>query len=309
VAGPTFGSPSEGEFAALVRTRGLRPAGANHLDTTLQRVARFFAHAALRDEVARRPGVLQRVDPRARLLAVLAFLLSVSLARSIPSLAAHALLPLAALALSCVRPREFFGAGFGVALLFAVLIAAPASLNLFVRGTVLVPLVRLGGEWRLGPLSIPPVLGITREGVLGATTFLLRVLISVSAVLWLTLVTTWIDLLRALRAVGIPPLVVQVVGMTVRYLFAFQRMVEETYLGRKSRSISRMPTGRERAWVASRVGQTWQRSLDLMAEVGEAMTARGFTGEIRFPRAARLGAREGALLLVTVLLCGAAHLL
>jgi cobalt/nickel transport system permease protein len=300
-------SVSEEEFAALVRARGLQPVGPSHLDATLRRLTAFFAQAALRETIARRPGVMQRIEPRARLVATLAFLVSVSLARSLPALLLHGLLPLLALGLSRVRVREFLGAGFGVAALFALLIAAPATLNLFVDGTLTVPLLTLERGRQLGPLTLPPVIGLTQQGLLGAATFLLRVLVSVSAVLWLTLSTAWIDLLRALRALGIPPLIVQVVGMTVRYLFAFQRMIEEAYLGRKSRAICRLPAGRERAWVASRVGHTWERSLVLMAEVGEAMTARGFTGEVPTPRGARFGERGWGLVLMTLLACGAAH--
>lgn len=299
----------EAEFAALATARGLRPVGPSHVDGTLRRLAAFFAQAALREQIARRPGILQRVDPRARLLAVVGFLVSVSLARSIPALLAHALLPLVALGLSRVRPREFLGAGFGVAAAFALLVAAPATLNLFVGGTLAIPVIALDRGLRIGPLQIPQVIGVTREGLLGAATFLARVLTSVAAVLWLTLCTAWMDLLRALRAVGVPSLVVQVVGMTVRYLFALQRMIEEAYLGKRSRAICRATTGQERAWVASRVGHTWEKSLGLMTEVHEAMLARGFTGEIHARRAVGFGWREWGLLVVTALLSGAAHVL
>jgi hypothetical protein len=44
-----------------------------------------------------------------------------------------------------------------------------------------------------------------------------------------------------------------------------------------------------------------------MAEVGEAMTARGFSGEVPSSRGARFGGRAWALVLLTLLACGAAH--
>jgi cobalt/nickel transport system permease protein len=97
--------------------------------------------------------------------------------------------------------------------------------------------------------------------------------------------------------------------MTVRYLFALQRMIEEAYLGKRSRAICRPTAGQERAWVASRVGHTWEKSLGLMTEVHEAMLARGFTGEIRARGEARFGGREWGLLLLTGFLCGVAHVL
>jgi cobalt/nickel transport system permease protein len=302
-------SPREREFQALVTARGLRPFGPSHLDKTLRQLAAFFTRALLREQVARRPGLLQGTDPRVRLLATLFFLVSVSLAQSIPALLFSAVMPLVALTLSRIRAREFFASGFGITLLFSLLMAAPATLNLVVSGEVLLTLVTLPHEWRFGPYLIPAVIGISREGLLTVATFLLRVLTSVAAVLWLTLSTPWMELLRSLRSVGLPALVVQVVGMAVRYLFAFRQHAEETYLGKKSRSVCRAPLASERAWVAARLAHSWESSLHLMAEVSEAMTARGFTGEARLTRGVRFRRRDWLLLLGTAGGCLAAHML
>lgn len=302
------GSPRERRFLEAARARGLRPAGRGHLEKTLRELASFFSRAMFREETARRPGVLQRRDPRARLLAALVFLASVSLARSLGSLLAHAALPAAAVALSRIRPREFLGAGFAFALAFSVLMAAPATLNLFFDGTVVYPLADLGADRSIGPFRLPAVVGITREGALTAATFLLRALCSVAAVLWLTLSTRWTDLLRALRFLRLPPVFLQVVGMTVRYTHAFLRNSEEMHLGKKSRTVCRGPVAAGQAWAGSRIAHAWERSLLLMEEVSSAMTARGFTGEARFPPGPWLGPAEWALLALVVLFCAGAHL-
>lgn len=299
----------EQQFLDLARARGLRPVGRSHVDKTLRRLSRFFSDSLLREETARRPGILQQVDPRARLLCTLLFLVSVSLARSIPVLLAHAALPFLALALSRIRPRELLGAGLLVALVFSVLMAAPATLNVFADGRVILPLLSLEQEWRYGPYVLPQVIGISREGLFTAATFLLRVLSSVAAVLWLTLSTRWMDLLRSLRFLRLPPMFVQVIGMTVRYLHAFHRHSEEIHLGKKSRSICRSPLSRERAWVGSRIACAWERGLVLAEEVGHAMAARGFSGEARFPPGSRFGMPEWVLLGATLLFCTGAHVL
>jgi len=278
------------------------------VERTLRDFSSFFARALFREETARRPGLLQRTDPRARLLAVLVFLVSVSVARSIGGLLAHALLPAAAIPLARIRPREFLAAGFLVALLFSLALAAPATLNLFRDGTVLYPLLRFGKAPSLGPLRFPEVIGITREGLLTAATFLLRVLSSASAVLCLTLSTRWVDLLRSLRFLRLPPLFLQVVGMTVRYTHALLRTSEEAHLGRISRTVGRSSLASRQAWVGSRLAHAWERSLLLMEEVGAAMTARGFRGEARFPRGSWFGPAEWILFLVVVLSCAGAHL-
>lgn len=298
----------ERRFLETAARRGLRPPGDRPVEKTLREFSSFFARALFREETARRPGLFQRIDPRARLLAVLVFLVSVSLARSIGSLAAHALLPAAALLLARIRPKEFLAAGFLVALLFSSALAAPATLNLFRDGTVLYPLLRVPPPPSLGPVRLPEVIGVTREGLLTAATFLLRVLSSTAAVLCLTLSTRWVDLLRALRFLRLPPLFLQVVGMTVRYTHALFRSSEEAHLGRISRTVDRSSLASRQAWVASRLAHTWERSLFLMEEVGAAMAARGFRGEARFPRGAWFGAAEWTLFLVVVLSCAGAHL-
>jgi cobalt ECF transporter T component CbiQ len=297
----------ERQFLELARTRGLRPVGRNYADKTLQRISVFFSRSLLREETARRPAVLQGVDPRARLVAALVFLISVSLARSIPALVGHAAIPLVAIVLSRIRAKELLGAGFLLALIFSSLITAPATLNVLGGGQVVFPLLSREQEWRLGPYVLPGVIGVSREGLLTAATFLLRVLSSVAAVLWLTLSTRWVDLLRGLRSLRLPPLFLQVTGMTVRYLHAFHRQSEEIHLGKKSRSVCKAPMAAEQAWVGSRIANAWDRGLHLMEEVSDAMTARGFRGEARFPSGSRLRARDWGFLAVVIFLCAAAH--
>jgi len=300
-------SVREQEFFRLVDRRRLRPIGKNHVEKTLRQLTSFFSAALLREEAARRPALLQRVDPRARLVAVLLFLLSLSVARPLPALLAHALLPLVALALSRIRPAEFFRAGFLLAALFSLLIAAPATLNIVSGGSALVPLVSLERAWHIGPYVLPQVIGVSRIGLLSAATLLLRVLTSVAAVLWLTLATRWIDLVRSLRFLGVPAVFVQVMGMTVRYLHALLRQTEEVHLAKKSRAVCRARLSADQAWVGARLARAWERSFHLMEEVGEAMTARGFTGDAQFARGAPFGAREWIFLVGTTALCAAAH--
>jgi energy-coupling factor transporter transmembrane protein EcfT len=211
--------------------------------------------------------------------------------------------------LSRIRLREFLGGGFLIAAVFTFLMSLPATLNIFLDGQVMVPLLHLERAWGVGPYTLPPVIGLTREGAFTMATVLLRVLASVSAVLCLSLCTRWVDLLRALRSFRLPAIVLQVVGMTVRYLHAFHAQGEEMHLGKKSRSICRGSLSAEQAWVASRIANAWGHAVHLMTEVSEAMTARGFRGEARFPPGVRFGISEWVLCASTVLTCAGAHLL
>jgi cobalt/nickel transport system permease protein len=297
----------ERQFIEIVEARKLRPPRSRFLDQTLRRLATFFAATLLREEIARRPGLFQRVHPRARLLAVLLFLLSVSLASSLVTLSAHALLVALIMALARIRVREILGAGLLIAFVFSLLMSLPATLNLVSGGDVVLPLLRRHAPWAFGPYTIPALVGISHEGVRTAGTFLLRTLASTSAVLCLTLSTRWTDLLASLRSLRFPPLFLQTIGMTVRYLHLLLRQSEEVHMGKKSRTFCRRPLAADQIWVGSRIAAAWEKSLHLMTDVAEAMTARGFTGEARFPPGWPLRGTDWTFLLLTVGLCVGAH--
>jgi len=295
----------EAQFLETVRTRGLRVPRHGFLNKTLRGLAVFFAASLLREEIARRPGLLQRVHPRARLAATLLVLLSVSLASSLSALAAHALLVAGAICLARIRVRELLGAGLLVAGVFSLLVALPAVLNLTSGGRVLLPLLTLDGPWHLGPYTVPSVVGISGEGLRTAGAFLLRTLTSTAAVLCLALCTRWTDLLASLRSLRLPSLFVQTIGMTVRYLHLLLRQSEEVHLGKKSRTICRSPLASDQLWVGSRIAAAWEKGLHLMTDVSDAMTARGFTGDFRFPRGRTFAAADWVFLALAAALCAA----
>ena len=297
----------EKQFRDMARVRGLRPPRHGFLNKTLRRLAVFFAASFLREEIARRPGLLQEVHPRARLVAVLVVLLSVSLASSLFTLSLHALLVAALVCMARIRAQEMLGAGLLVAVVFSVMMALPATLNLASGGTILVPILRLDGPRQLGPYVVPSVIGISGEGLRTAGTFLLRTLTSTAAVLCLALSTRWTDLLASLRSLRLPPLFVHTIGMTVRYLHLMLRQSEEVHLGKKSRTICRRPLVSDQMWVGSRLAAAWERSLRLMTDVADAMTARGFTGDFRFAPGRALGMTDWAFLVLSGVLCAAAH--
>lgn len=298
----------ERQFREAMQARALRSPRHRFLDKALRRLAAFFAASLLREEIARRSGLLQRAHPRARLLTVLLFLLSVSLASSLSTLFAHALLVAGGVRAARIRMRELFGAGLLVASVFSVSIALPATLNVISGGNVLVPVLRLDGPWEFGPYAVPSVIGISGEGLRSAGTFLLRTLVSTAAVLCLALSTRWTDLLASLRSLRLPPLFVHTIGMAVRYLHLMLRQSEEVHLGRRSRTICRRPLAFDQMWVGSRIAAAWEKSLHLMTDVADAMTARGFTGDLRFAPGRALGTSDWAFLLAAALLCAAAHL-
>jgi cobalt/nickel transport system permease protein len=245
------------------------------LEHTVAGVAGSIQRAVFTEELARRDGWLQAVDPRAKLGMFLAVVLAASLARSLVVLVLVYLLVLAAGAASRL-PFELF--------VKRTWLGIP-----FFAGVVIVPSIFLTPGPRLFAVAIGPVvLGPTLPGLLGAAVFVARVGVSVSLAVLLVLTTPWADLLKSLQALRVPDVFALILGMTYRYIFLFLHALNGMFEARKSRLVGRSPGGEERRWIAGSMGTLLHRSFKMSGDVYAAMLARGFGGQMRTYRAYRM---------------------
>lgn len=253
---------------ATDRPRG-RPEGrVGWLEQTLGGITGSIEHAIFTEEHARADGWLQRRDPRAKLGMFLAVVLAASLTASVAVLAALYVVTLAAARASRV-PFGFFVRRVWLGIpLFAGIVVIPA---LF-----LVPGPRLF-ELPLGPLTIAP----SAPGAAGAVLFVLRVGVCVSLAVLLVMTTPWADILKSLRALGVPQVFVLVLSMTYRYIFLFLHTANGMLLARKSRVVARTSGGEQRRWISGTMGNLVGRAFAMSNDVYAAMVARGFSGEMR----------------------------
>ena len=111
--------------------------------------------------------------------------------------------------------------------LFTGVVVLPATLNVITHGHVVVPL----GTW------FGYRLGLTSQGLTAAARIVLRVAVSISLVVLVTLTTRWNELLAGLRGLFVPKLFVQVLGMAYRYTFHLLDTVDDMYVARKARMV------------------------------------------------------------------------
>ena len=149
--------------------------------------------------------------------------------------------------------------------IFAVIIAIPA---LFI--TPGDPLVNFAGK-----------VIITAQGARTAGFLVLRVTDSLSFGLLLILTTPWNNLLVALRWFRMPALIVDILGMTYRYIFLFLHTANSMFLARRSRTIGSFSAGENRRWLTRSLATTMAKSQYLSEEIYQAMLSRGYQGETR----------------------------
>jgi cobalt ECF transporter T component CbiQ len=240
------------------------------------------------DDSAAQRGLLQRLDPRVKLVALFGVLVVSAFVRHIPVLVALYAATLALAAASKLSLSFFVRRVWLFVPVFTGIVVLPATLNVVTHGDIVVPL----GTWFGHPL------GLTQQGLTAAGLIVARVATSISLVVLLTLTTPWPKLLAALRALRAPRLFILVLGMAYRYLFHLLDAVSDMYTARKARTVTRdLDVASGRAFVASSAGALFGKAHALSDDVYLAMVARGYTGNARTINTVRIGMIDAAFAL------------
>lgn len=225
------------------------------------------------------------IDARVALVGTLGYLLAITLTPegAWGALALLALPVVGALWLARVPPRM----AVRRSLVAAPFLAAALPLLVTRDGDALATLPPGGWE-------------VTDAGVRAVGTILAQAWISVLLATALTHAVPQPELLRALRALRVPALLVAVVGFAYRFLFLVQEEARRMLRARRARQAAvpgRRAGGRLRwrATVAGRmVGTLFVRSHERSERVYTAMLLRGYAGETRLLVPPRAGAGEVA---------------
>ena len=234
------------------------------VENTLHEISSTLERSLFAEEISTRPGLLQSLDPRVKVISTLALLIGVSLSRSLAVIAAVYLLTLL-LAWRSAIPANFF--------IKRVWLALP-----FFTGMIILPALFITPGPALAHL--PLGLTITQTGATSALFLLLRVSASVSLTLLLVLTTSWNVVLSALSVLKVPDVFILILGMTYRYIYLLLHTANDMFLSRKSRMVGRLNSAENRRMVAAVSGTLLGKSLKMSEEVYLAMQSRGFRGTI-----------------------------
>ena len=129
----------------------------------------------------------------------------------------------------------------------------------------------------LEPLALGiAIMALLQPGGLAIFTgIVIKSTISLSTVLLLSNTTPFDQILRVLRRVGIPAILITILALMYRYLFVLIDEGERLARARMSRTFS---TNRVRRWhlLASLISQLFLRSTERAERIYAAMTARGW---------------------------------
>jgi len=240
------------------------------IERTIISALAFLKESVFAEEIAGRRGLLQLIEPRTRVIAIMGLILLTLLVKNIQLIWLIYALCLALAAASRIDLVYFLQRTWIFIPIFSLFIVLPSLFSAFTPGEALL-------TWKMFGLALT----ITRPGLLGAVLFVSRVTTCVSLAVLLSLTTRHFELLKVLSVFRLPAIYVMTLGMCYRFIFVFVETVEHTYLALKSRAGSRLHYRSGQRVVAWNIGNLWLRSADLSEEVFKAMVARGFNGEAR----------------------------
>jgi len=230
-------------------------------------------HIHFLDPYRPRSSPLHALDGRVKLILALAFILTVSLTpfKAWPVLIilyslAVALEILSDLGIRYVHKRAVLALPF-------VLAALPLIFS--VDGTSL--------------LRLPWGLRLSQEGVLRFVAIAFKSWVSVQMAILLAATTPFPDLLIAMRAIGVPRLLVAIFGLMWRYMFVLADEALRLLRARAARSSESgqpgVKSGGRLTWRArvagGMAGSLFLRAYERSDRIYMAMLARGYDGEVR----------------------------
>ncbi len=279
------------ESAAAIKPP--KPAKPGFVEKTLAGITAGIEQAIFSEENARKDGLLQRRDPRFKLLCFIALIIATAISRHWETLVGLYGLTLLSAYLSQIDMVFFIK---------RVWLGIPVF-----SGIVVLPSIFFVGHHDLFsfPIGITTV-HVHSDGLRAAAIFVLRVGASVSLAILLILTTRWADILKSLRVLRVPTVFVIVLSMTYRYIFLLLHTANGMFLARKSRMVAHTSGKEERWWIVSAIGVLMQRSFRMSEDVYQAMLARGFQNEIRTLTDYRLRAADWLMLAVSLAAAGIA---
>jgi cobalt ECF transporter T component CbiQ len=261
------------------------------VEKTLTGGADLLRQVMFSEDVAMQRGLLQRIDPRVKLISMLVLLVALGLVHNIEVLITGYAATLLLAAASRLPVGFFIKRVWLFVPIFTGIVVLPATLSIVTPGEIVLQL----WTWHGTPE------GFTAQGLTTAALVVSRVATSISLVVLLTLTTPWVRLLAALRSLGVPRIFVLIIGMAYRYIFLLLGSVTDMYEARKSRTVGAQTHDRAaRTFLSATAGNLFGKAHHLSEEVHQAMTARGYRGEARSIQTFQLG-RLDVVAAITVL--------
>jgi len=233
------------------------------IESTISSLLAASQYASGAEDLAASAGALQRVDPRVKVAGLFALIVVVAVSSKLAAIAAVFAIALLLAFTSGIGPGRLARLVWLPVIFFTGVIALPSMF--LTPGRIVLA---------AGPLDV------TAQGLRSASFLVARGETAATLSALLALTTPWPWVMKALRTLGCPMVLVAILGMTFRYIFVILQTASEMFESRKSRTVGQLEPADRRRLAACAVGVLLSKSLQLSGDVHLAMQSRGFRGEV-----------------------------
>jgi energy-coupling factor transporter transmembrane protein EcfT len=261
--------------------RGGGRADMPYIEKGIRGLADFLNEGYSQWERSEGNGFLHSLDPRIKIAFWLSLIIVISLKSSLMSGAVTFIFIFLLAAFGSINIISMYKKVLLLGIFFGFFLSAPSALNVIVPGRIILPLLSFSGSYDFWIYHIPQVVGITDEGASRVAILTLRVMNSLSVSFLVLYTTPLADIIKALKIFRVPDIFLLIITMTYKYIYTLAGIVSGMYLAKKARLAAVTSNSEAREWIAGRVAFVFKRTGAECDEVLKAMTARGFSGEIR----------------------------
>lgn len=303
----SFEFSSVDEFNLYVRQKKLKTIGHSFIDKSIDHIFSFLEKLSCLSN-QQKTWLIKVLDFRTFLFAFIIYLVSLSFVKTTFGFIYHGAILIVFYLMSSIPIKNIFTWKFVIGFGCSVVMSFPISLNVFLPAPVIWPLMQFDHEMHFLFIRIPATLGITHIGFVSFLIFIFRVGLSLLSVIFLLNLLSFQNILRAFKLCGVPNIFNQIVVGTISGSYFLLKNGLDIHLAKKSRSICRSAIFNDYAWTASKLAQSWNQSLSMINDLGDAMIARGFGCEpIAKDQFKRLPLKDIIVILTILLLCSGGH--
>lgn len=218
------------------------------------------------DQYSDLDSLIHRLDPRTKFIASLAFVMVLTPIRNCQVFAFYFGLIATLLIISRLPPFYVLKRSL---LIFPFVLLIAIFIPFFKPGEV-------AGSYNIWLWQV----SVTYDGLLVLANVAIKAWLCILSLILLSATTKFADLLRGLKQLGIPKVIILILSFMYRYIFV---LVDEVMRMRRARDSRNFGGGRLRQLrtLGNMLGTLFIRSYERGERVYAAMLARGFDGEVR----------------------------
>ncbi len=261
------------------------PQRLNFLRRSITHLSKIFNDEIYFNRTTNLQGLLQALDPRAKLIVTLIFMIIINCSHTFTVPLILFAITLIYTKLSHISLTQLIQRAWLIIPVFILICSIPALFNILIPGKALLTIINANSksQWFSHGLYI------TDNGFHAVMMMFIRSGCSLSLVYLLLTTTSWNDLTKGLSLLKVPSGFILILSMTYRYIFLLANCALQINEARFLRTVGRLNHRENRRFIGHSMALLFIKSNYLATEIFAAMRARGFSHKIVSLKILKLG--------------------